>query len=161
MRKIFIGKTKFLPFDFAFVDEDDYEKLNQYRWHTDNKGYVVRRVRKNGKKLVIYMHRIVANTPDGLVTDHINGLVTDNRKENLRVCTDAENKRNRGRSRANKTEFKGAYWQKQIGRWYSRIQLDGKSIYLGTFSTAQEAAQAYNEAAKKYHGEFAYANPIN
>lgn len=160
MRKISICKTKFLPFDFTLVDDEDFEQLNKWRWHTDNKGYVCRRVRADGKKLVVYMHREIMLTPDNLVTDHINGIVTDNRKHNLRICTDGENKRNRGKTKANPTEYKGAYWQTQIKRWYSRIQLDGKSTYLGTFNTAKEAAQAYNQAAVEYHGKFAKLNII-
>lgn len=158
MKKIFIGKTKFLPFDFTIVDDHRYEELNQWRWHTDNKGYVVRRVRRNGKKLVVYMHRVVADTPQGMVTDHINGLVTDNREENLRVCTDAENKRNRGRTQQNTSGLKGVYWHKQIGRWYSRIMVDNKDKYLGTFDTPEEAHLAYTKASKKLHGKFARVN---
>ena len=154
MKKIFIGKTKFLLFDFALVDDEDFDFLNKWRWHTDNKGYVVRRVRVGGKKLVVYMHREIMKTPSGMVTDHINGLRNDNRKDNLRVCTDAENKRNRGKTMNNSSGFKGVYWQKQIGRWYSRIMVDNKDIYLGTFDTPELASKAYIKASKKYHGEF-------
>lgn len=158
MKRIFIGRSKYLQFDFALVDDDIYDYLNQWRWHGDSKGYVIRRVRKGGKKLVVQMHREVMKTPEGMVTDHIDGNRYDNRRENLRVCTDGENKRNRGRAVNNPTPYKGAYWQKQIGRWYSRIQVDNKSIYLGTFGTPEEAAMAYDRAALRYHGEFARLN---
>lgn len=158
MKKIFVGRSKYLQFDFSLIDNKDYEKINQWRWHSDNKGYVIRRVRRNGRKSVVYMHREIMNTPDGMVTDHINGIKTDNRRVNLRVCLDGQNKRNRGASRANKVGLKGVYWQKQIGRWYSRIQLNGKSIYLGTFPTAEAASKAYDTASKRYHGEYARLN---
>lgn len=158
MKKIFISKTKFLPFDFTLVDDEDFEWLREWRWHTDNKGYVVRRVRRNGKKYVVYMHREIMKTPSGMVTDHINGNKIDNTRANLRVCTDNQNKWNRGKSYVAKTPYKGAYWQSQIKRWYSRIQVEGKDIYLGTFDTPEQASEAYAKASLKYHGEYAYAH---
>lgn len=158
MKKVFIGKSKYLRFDHALVDDEDYHYINQWRWHSDNKGYAVRRVNRNGRKAVVYMHREIMQTPEGKVTDHVNGNKIDNQKTNLRICSDGENKRNRGASIANPTGLKGAYWQSQIGRWYSRIQLNRKSIYLGTFDTAELAAEAYDVAAEKYHGEYARLN---
>lgn len=158
MKKISICKTKFLPFDWTLVDDEDYKWLREWRWHTDNKGYVVRRVRRDGKKYVVYMHREIMKTPEGMVTDHVNGNKVDNRRSNLRVCSDGQNKRNRDKSLGFDAPYKGAYWQKQIKRWYSRIQVNGRSIYLGTFSTPEEASTAYNVAAKKYHGKYMRAS---
>lgn len=157
-KRIFVGKSKYLQFEFCIVDDEDFEKLNEWRWHSDNKGYIVRRVRRNGRKSVVYMHREIMQTPESMVTDHINGIRTDNRKSNLRICSDAQNKRNRGPAHNNPTGLKGAYWQEQISRWYSRIQIDGKSIYLGTFDSAELASQAYTKAALEYHKEFAWSN---
>lgn len=81
---------------FAIVDDDDYAPLSEYKWHLLTSGtgpyYAARTDRSNGQKAVM-MHRVINNTPDGLVTDHINGNSLDNRKENLRSLTNFENLR--------------------------------------------------------------------
>lgn len=141
---------------FALVDDADFEWLNQWKWYCEPHGktfYAVRRSFIDGKKQTIRMHRLIMNAPDNMLVDHKMGNGLDNRRSELRLCTDTQNKYNRGKSK-NKTGFKGAYWQKQIGRWYSRIRVNGKDKYLGTFSTAEQAAEAYKIAAIKYHGEF-------
>lgn len=157
----------------AMVDDADFEWLNQYKWYYQYRphrktGYALRAVHlgfdQNHKRLhkTIYMHREVAKTPAGFLTDHKDGDGLNNQSTNLRISTDQQNKFNRGRAKNNTSSdmYKGAYWQKQIKRWYSRIQLNGKSIYLGTFDTAKDAAIAYNQAALKYHGEFAGLNDV-
>lgn len=89
--------------------------------------------------------------------DHINRDGHDNRIDNLRPSTRAENAYNRGADSRNASGYKGViYWR---GRWQTNIRVDGKSMYVGRFSTALEAAEAYNQAARKYFGEFAYQNP--
>lgn len=82
----------------AIVDDEDYEELKKYRWH-NVKGYAVTTPKygygRNGTKTkTIQMHRIVNKTPEGLVTDHKNHNKLDNRKENLRSVTQAENVQN-------------------------------------------------------------------
>lgn len=90
--------------------------------------------------------------------DHINRLRTDNRIENLRESTVAENIYNRGVSRRNTSGYKGV--TRSLNRWMAMIKVAGKSMYLGTFTTRQEAAQAYNKAARQYFGDFAYQNKL-
>lgn len=143
---------------FALVDDTDFEWLNQWKWYYQphrQTGYAKRTQRIDGKKTHISMHHLVIGKPPiGLVTDHMDCNGLNNQRHNLRFCTDAENKRNRDKTKQNSSGIKGAYWQKQINRWYSRIQVNGKSIYLGTFDTAQLAGEAYNRAAIIHHGEF-------
>jgi hypothetical protein len=90
--------------------------------------------------------------------DHINRFRADNKIENLRESTPAENIYNRGVSRKNTSGYKGV--TRSLKRWMALIKVAGKSIYLGTYTTKQEAAQAYNAAARKYFGDFAYQNPV-
>lgn len=91
--------------------------------------------------------------------DHINGICSDNRIENLRQATRRENLWNRGATKINTSGAKGVSWDKRRRKWRSRIGVNYKKIVLGYFSTVEEAAEAYREGAKKYHGEFANSGP--
>lgn len=88
--------------------------------------------------------------------DHINGIRTDNRICNLRECTPAQNARNSKGWTRQKHGFKGVYRQKKSTQnpWYAAIRYNRKLIYLGSFSTAKLAHQAYCDAAKKHFGQF-------
>ena len=92
--------------------------------------------------------------------DHINNFRSDNRWVNLRLATDEQNRFNRKNMPNSISKYKGVCWDKDLNKWRSRIFYKGKSINLGRFSCEIEAARAYNEASKKYHGEFAYLNPV-
>lgn len=86
--------------------------------------------------------------------DHINMIKSDNRIENLRAATNAENMQNSGAKKCNKTGFKGVFHIKTSGRYMANICVNNKKIYLGTFATAKEAHAAYCAAAEKLHGRF-------
>jgi hypothetical protein len=101
------------------------------------------------------MHRVILNTPDGMKTDHINNDKLDNRRCNLRVCTDAQNMRNRGKQANNTSGYKGVFWSIPAGRWRAQIRLNRKSIHLGLFYSKEEAYEKYKKAEKEYFGEFA------
>ena len=103
------------------------------------------------------MHREIAGLTwgDKLVVDHINGNPLDNRRTNLRVCTNAENMRNRGKNKNNTSGFKGVTYFKFAKLWKAQIKVDRKGVFLGYFKTPEAAHQAYCEAAAKYHGDFA------
>ena len=140
----------------ALVDDADYEWINAFKWYYC-KGYAVRKVGWPNRKC-LYMHRVILGTPDGLETDHVNGDGVDNRKINLRACTRSENQRNIGRTSSNTSGFKGVFWSKSASKWMAQIKLNGHPTHIGCFSTTEEAAQAYNEACVKLHGEFARLN---
>lgn len=146
---------------FAKVDPEDYIWLSQFRWHcktNTNSIYAVRTITENGKSKRIYMHRLIANTPCHLVCDHINHDGLDNRKKNLRNCTIKQNNAN-SRSAANSSSrYKGVSWDKRLSKWSASIKVDGKSISLGRFESEISAARAYDQAAKKYFGVFAFLN---
>ncbi len=95
-------------------------------------------------------------SPEQLV-DHINGDGLDNRRVNIRLCTKADNQRNQRRNSKNTTGYKGVSFDKARGKYSASIGVHGEQISLGRFSTAEEASQAYEDAVRRYHGEFAYS----
>lgn len=86
--------------------------------------------------------------------DHINADKIDNRFANLREANRAENTRNVGLRKDNKSGVKGVEWRPYIGKYVAQIRVDGKRIYLGCFSTLEEAKAARDAVGEKYHGDF-------
>ncbi len=147
---------------YAIVDPDDYERLSQYNWHvrkTTQTFYAKRSALTRRTVTPIYMHRCVIKVPAGMVADHINHNGLDNRKANLRPVTRAQNNRHTKKINTKcRSMYKGIYYDRRDGVWCARITCNGKAIYLGSFKDEIEAAKAYDQAAKKYHGEFAGLN---
>lgn len=106
-------------------------------------------------------HRIVWSLshgpiPKGFQIDHINRDKSDNRLCNLRLATAKDNNRNRPKSTRNTSGAKGVCWMKGRNKWRSRIIVDGKPKYLGFYDDFQQAVDAYEVAAEKYFGNFAF-----
>ena len=104
------------------------------------------------------MHRLVMDTPPDLVCDHINHDGLDNRKQNLRNCTTRQNSFNRPSNRGSFSKFKGVSYRKNEKNYTACISINGKPVRLGVFKDEESAAWAYDEAAKKYQGQFAFLN---
>lgn len=153
---------------FALVDDEDYQRVIQHKWSASrsingNVFYAKTRL-KEGRGLqnrIVAMHRIILGVTDpNIHVDHINGIGTDNRRSNLRLCSRSENGANRSATRVSSTGYKGVYCYNAKYGWVARIVHEGSSVYIGTFPTPEDAARAYNEAALRYHGEFARLNEI-
>ena len=146
----------------ALVDDGDYESLSKYKWYTHRnakgKFYAARNINVNGKRKTLRMHVSILGKVDGMMIDHINGSTVDNRRCNLRRCTNAENLRNRGATKSNKSGFKGVTWRNKNNKWHSYIRYNGRAIHLGYFTCLVKAAKAYDEAARRLFGEFANTN---
>lgn len=170
MRAISLGGRKHAG-HVALVDDRDYERVMNHKWHVQ-----VSRVRTHGAISTYYvqgnprhhakgqylLHRFILQITDpSIKVDHRNGNGLDNRRENLRVCTQAENLANRPKARKNTSGFKGAY--RSGKKWAAIISDGGKRVkFLGTFETKEEAARAYDRAALEKWGEFAVLNfPVN
>jgi hypothetical protein len=134
------------------VDDDFLPAIVDIRWGANGLGYVTANILPGW---VAYLHRIVVGARQGQFVDHINGDPLDNRRSNLRLCTHAENMRNRRRSTDNKSGFKGVYFDLERKKWRTSIRCDGRRITLGRFDKIEDAYAAYCAAAVKYHGEFA------
>jgi hypothetical protein len=140
---------------FALVDDENFQWLSAVRWRISASGYVERYMWHSGKRAKVIMHRLVAMTPHDLITDHINGNKLDNRVANLRWCTQSENKMNRSLYKKNKTGCAGVGWHKETRKWRAYIRSNNKQIELGLFDDFAKAVIVRNEAAIKYHGQFA------
>lgn len=110
-----------------------------------------------------YMHRLIAQTPPGMETDHINGDGLDNRRSNLRVATPSQNSANMGKPRRpdgspHTSRFKGVSWDKSRSKWQSKICVQGKCRNLGRYDSEVLAARAYDRAALAAWGDFAAVN---
>lgn len=136
---------------FALVDDEDFEYLSQWKWHVTNTigmphGYA----RRTGS---VYMHRVITKAPNEKVVDHKNGNTLDNRKQNLRVCTDGGNQANRNKVNVNNTSgISNVYFSKdknRIKRWRAIVKRNYRKINLGSYLTKQEAS----EAVEKYLAE--------
>ena len=146
----------------AIVDDEDYEYLSRYKWHVTPNGYARKSIWDPSAKIEgsIAMHREILVPPDTYQIDHINGNKLDNRRDNLRICTPSQNKMNVGKTSKNKSGYRGVSKERRLHKWRVSIKADGRRINLGNFYDILDAARAYNEAAKKYFGEFARLNVI-
>lgn len=137
----------------AHVDKRDENLVSGYRWYR-SRGYVRHTI--PGNKGILILHRMLLGVTDPKIfIDHIDGDPLNNRRYNLRLCTHAENMRNRN-SASGASRFKGVHLCR--GSWRAVIQFNGKKIGLGSFSRESMAAKAYDKAAKEYFGEFAKTN---
>lgn len=139
----------------TLVDDEDFEWAKASTWFIHRGSTKVYARRQTGRKTEM-LHRLITNVEPGNYVDHINGDGLDNRRSNLRVCSTAENARNRGASKANTSGFKGVHRNRR--RWRAVITVDYNYKHLGTFDTPEDAAKAYDAAAKELHGEFAQLN---
>lgn len=140
----------------ALVDDCDFEHLSRYKWLLQCGNYAARWDWRAGKW--IFMHRLVANTPPGMQTDHINRDKLDNRRANLRVCTDLQNRMNKPKRKNAQVPYKGV--TRHRNKFDATIWVKGCRVRLGRFTLAKDAARAYNEAALLYFKEFAFINKI-
>ena len=156
-RKISLGEGR-----FTIVDPQDFYSLNNFQWCAegkDEKIYAVRNIISRDMTRTSRLHREIMNAPPCLWVDHRNGDGLDNRRENLRLATCAQNARNRRKTKSKtSSRFVGVSFDKRGGRWKAYIKFQAKRIWLGRYDDEIDAARAYDLAAKKYHGEFARLN---
>ena len=153
MKEIKLTKGK-----VALVDDEDFERLSQYKWYailSCSKWYAMRAFTVAGKQKRIFMHREIMNALPGVIIDHKFGDGLDNRKENLRPCTPQQNGCNTHRIGKNKLGVRGVIWNSCVKKFQATIGFNNKTVYLGYFTVLADADQAYRVAEIKYFGEFA------
>lgn len=154
----------------TLVDDEDFDSLMTRSWSVNitKSGHIYAQYtkrfgsRKENKQTTVQMHRIIKDAKTGEYVDHIDGNTLNNQKSNLRICTNTQNAYNQvGHVNQRKCKYKGVKRSNTKSlRYYAKITVKGKSLYLGSFSTQEDAARAYNEAAINHHGPFAFLNKI-
>jgi len=143
------------------IDDSDFELIKDYSlslFKYRNNLYI-RTSWINGKRFLL--HRFIMNAPDNLMVDHINHNTLDNRRSNLRICTNQENRQNSIKHKISKRcKYKGVYRMSDEGKYYATIRFENKNIYLGTFENIIDAAKSYNKSAIEFFGEYANLNKI-
>lgn len=137
----------------TIVDDADFQYLSKWKWFY-NKGYVRRSDYSTGKLIKIYMHREIMKPPKGMVIDHIDSDKLNNQRSNLRICTHQQNQCNRKKYKNNKSGYKGVSFNKRDCKWVAGIGVGGMKKHLGSFTTAEEASKAYEQASIKLHGVY-------
>jgi hypothetical protein len=157
MKQIKLFSSKY-PNLVALVDDEDFDRLNEFRWHPykdKTTFYAIRNIDDgNGGHTTRPMHQEILGRVAGSVIDHRDGDGLNNQKGNIRRCTQGENTRN-ARLRSDSTSrVKGVTWFAKDRKWRARIQANKKAVFLGYFDTIEEARSAYEAASKRLHGEF-------
>jgi hypothetical protein len=149
----------------TLIDECDLPKLGGYSWNAKRFTSGIYAARnehaskgsKNRKYRTLLLHRVLMDAPPGMEVDHRDGDKLNNTRSNIRLATHTQNQQNRRRCRGGSSRFKGVlihsnrYIEAYIG-------VEGKNLYIGSYSTEEEAARAYDAAAIEFFGEFAATN---
>jgi hypothetical protein len=145
----------------ALVDDEDFERVSQFKWRVSHRTYAVRSYVSGGRVLTQLMHRFIMGVTDPNVqVDHIfhNGL--DNQKKNLRLATNSQNQKNSLISPRNKSGYKGVCWHKRAEKYSASYGLNGKRIAIGYFDCPIEAARNYNKVAVEHGEGFEFLNDV-
>jgi hypothetical protein len=167
------GVEVFVPLTKGFVavvDVEDWDKVRPYNWHAalhNGVPYAARtiheRVPYSGptrKGKTVLLHCAISGIDSSSDVDHRDRNTLNNKRDNLRVATRSQNYANQKVRSTNTSGFKGVNWSKSHRAWCARICVNYKRVNLGDFSTAEDAARAYNTAAQHHFGEFAKLNLV-
>ena len=149
---------------FAQVDDADFEWLNQWNWQArvcKHTVYATMNARKNGKRTTVQMHRVILGVTDPKIfVDHEDLCGLNNQRENIRLCTNAQNIMNIISRSNSSSRFKGVFRNTILKKWLASIKIDGKSKHIGLYDSEEDAARNYNLFAKEHHKEFARLNQV-
>lgn len=144
----------------TMVDAADFNRVSEFNWSamkSIHSWYAVRQARKGEGKGTIQLHRFLTDAGNGLYVDHRDRNGLNNLRSNLRVCTNQQNSTNT-RPRPGTSKFKGVSLDRRRGDWSAQVHVNGRKNHLGYFKSEEEAARAYDRAAAKHFGAFAYLN---
>lgn len=140
----------------AFVDDEDFARLDQFCWRANAWGYPIRSQRiSKDKGTTIRLAREIMNAPKGIEVDHINRDPLDNRRSNLRLVTKRQNVWNSGARVTNRLGIKGVGWRPDMKKFQVKINTGEGMIHIGYFETAEAAREAYNKKVTQLRGAYA------
>jgi hypothetical protein len=144
----------------VLIDREDYDLVKGFKWWAGSggHGHTIYACAHGPNRSRIKMHRLIMEAKKGQIVDHLNGCGLDNRKENLRFCSHSQNLANMHRMVMGSSRFKGVSWDKVKQKWYAKITVNYKQISLGRYKVEEDAARAYDVAAKNNFGVHACLN---
>lgn len=150
MKQVILAKAK----GIAVIDDDDYERVMEHLWRLHNRGYACADIEGH----TVTLHRFVMNARPKSVIDHINHDKLDCRKENLRTCTQSQNKANSyGYVKIRESKYKGVK-KTPSGKYVANLNWNGVRISANGFTDEYDCSRAYDALAKEFFGEFALTN---
>jgi hypothetical protein len=142
----------------AIVDADDFEWLSQRNWYAYRKWKTdTFYAASDTSGSSVAMHRLILGCTLGEKGDHENHNTLDNRRQNLRKCNVHQSVMNRRKHRQNKNPYKGIFLHPN-GKWRAFIGINRRKKSLGYFDNPEDAAKAYDKAARIHFGQFACLN---
>jgi hypothetical protein len=161
-RRLFMKEILLTQGRIAIVDDDDFATLSCFKWCAvkakTGRYYAMRSKREDGKRINVFMHREILQATKGCEVDHKDGDPLNNQRNNLRLCTHQQNGMNRSKTSNNTSRYKGVTWSHHSNKWQASIMHGKKSVYLGVFSIEEDAAKAYDKAARERFGEYCKTN---
>lgn len=151
-----IGWTTNTNHEFYF-DLEDFDKIKNYCWREMKTHYIA----THDKKCCLYLHRLITNAGNNnFIVDHINHNTYDNRKKNLRICTQSNNMMNGTKKKSNTSGITGVWWSNHSGKWIAEIMVNQKKIYLGSFNNIEDAANERKKAEDMYFGDYSLSHSM-
>lgn len=143
----------------AFVDDEDFDRVNQFKWHAVKDGrtyYAVRNVTwTDGRRRLEYLHGFLLGIKG---INHRDGDGLNCRRENLQSATQQQNIwAHRRKSKGATSRFRGVCWDSTKGKWLAQVYNRGR-VFQGAFETEEAAARAYDKAALEHYPQFAILN---
>lgn len=169
-----IIKIKLTQGFYAVIDKEDLDKVSKFNWFAVKSRRAIYAATHGENRETIKMHRVIMGlTESKLICDHIDHDGLNNRKQNLRVCTNSENVKNTTSRKNTSSKYLGVCYRpvrkrklkngdysinEYTKKWVSQIQCNGKKFFIGRFLEEEQAAIAYNKIAFEKFGEFANLN---
>jgi hypothetical protein len=144
----------------AIIDARGAERILQHKWYYHKDGYAARdrKLSDGPGRNIIFMHQTICEPAPGQDVDHVDRDGLNNRGDNLRPASRTQNNAHQQKRCDNSSGYRGVSWYAPTGKWMAKITAHGHQMYLGYFQDIKDAARAYDVAAIKHFGEFAYEN---